>query len=136
MKIYHIWLASILLLLPLIAGADRPSFSPRPANIDVRVEAEVQQPTPANPMAAGRRLTRAERKLAREVIADAAQAAGMRRLEFMRAVHRGDQAAIDELKVSLSTRDEAREWDIDRLREILDLILAFIEKLLALFALL
>ena len=94
--------------------------------------------TPSNPVEAGpqaalRKMTRAERKLARDVIADAAEAAGMRRLEFMRAVDRGDQYCKDELKMSLAAHDEAREIDIERLQEILQMILDFISQLLALF---
>ena len=91
-------------------------------------------PTPAvNPQASLRRMTRAERKLAMAVIDDAANACGMRRLEFMRAVKRGDAVANDELKLSLAANEDAREIDIDRLKEILEMILDFISQLLAIF---
>ena len=91
-------------------------------------------PTPAvNPQASLRRMTRAERKLALEVIDDAAKACGMRRLEFMRAVKRGDAVANDELKLSLAANEDAREIDVDRLRELLQVILDFISQLLAIF---
>jgi len=96
----------------------------------------VQGTVAAEPTPARRDMTRAERKLARDVIADAAEAAGMRRLEFMRKVNAGDTVACEELKVSLAAHPDAREIDIDRLRELLDLILEFIAKLLSLFALL
>jgi len=87
------------------------------------------------PQTALRRMTRAERKLAREVIADAADAAGMRRLEFMRAVSNGDVIATDELKMSLASHEDVREIDIDRLKEIFQMILDFISQLMALFSL-
>jgi len=86
-----------------------------------------------DPQAGLRRISRAERKLAREVIRDAAKAQGVSRLKFMRAVNRGEEAALDELKISLAAHEDAREIDIDRLREILQVILDFIKQLLALF---
>ena len=118
-----------LLFPPLLPGAE-PQVVPIETTAvatDAAVPAAVAQ-------AELRKMTRAERKLAREVIADAADAAGMRRLEFMRAANRGDRVAVDELKVSLAAHDEAREIDIDRLQEILQMILDFIKQLLELFS--
>ena len=82
----------------------------------------------------GRQLKRTERRLAREVVQDAALNAGMRRLEFMRAVNNGDPDAMDELRVSLASRDDAGEIDTDKLKEILDMILEFIAALLEIFS--
>jgi len=104
------------------------------APVIVPVTGDVVVSTDAAPQAA-RRMTRAERKVAREVIRDAAEAAGMRRLQFMRAVENGDSAAVEELKVSLASQAESGEIDVDRLREIFNMILEFITKLLQLFAL-
>ena len=81
-----------------------------------------------------REFTRKERKQARKVIRNAAEAAGMRRVAFMRAVDAGDQECVDELKVSLAASGMAGEVDIDRLKEILQMILEFIKQLLAIFA--
>ena len=52
----------------------------------------------------------------------------------MRAVDRGDTVANDELKLSLAEHEDAREIDIERLKEIFAMILDFISQLLALFS--
>jgi len=114
-----------LLLCPPLLAADP---------VIVPVTGEVVVSAADNPQAALRRITRSERKLAREVIRDAAEAAGMRRLEFMRAVDEGDVEANDELKLSLLQHPGAREIDIERFKEILAVILDFIKQLLAIFA--
>ena len=114
-----------LLLCPPLLAADP---------VIVPMTGEVVVSAADNPQAALRRITRSERKLAREVIRDAANAAGMRRLEFMRAVDEGDVEANDELKLSLLQHPGARDIDIERFKEILAVILDFIKQLLALFA--
>ena len=114
-----------LLLCPPLLAADP---------VIVPMTGEVVVSAADNPQAALRRITRSERKLAREVIRDAANAAGMRRLEFMRAVDEGDVGANDELKLSLLQHPGARDIDIERFKEILAVILDFIKQLLALFA--
>lgn len=78
------------------------------------------------------RMNREDRKLAREVRNDAASAMGMRRLEFMRAIAREDQDALDELKMSLVER-AGLDFDPDRFQQILDMIIAFIKALMAIF---
>lgn len=93
------------------------------------------QPTPANPFAALGKFSRADRKLAREVIADAAETCGMTRLQFMRAVRAGDQKCVDEMKVSLAMSDDAPGFDLDQFQQILNMILDFIARLLELFGL-
>jgi hypothetical protein len=82
-------------------------------------------------------MTRTERKLTREIIRDAADACGMRRMEFMRSVDRGDATANEELKASIAAHeysDKPGEIDIDRLKEILEMILEFISRLLEIFS--
>jgi len=123
--------AMLVCLAPSHPLTPSPSHAAQP--LVVPVEAEVT-PVADEPTPARKRFSRAERKLAREVIRDAAESAGMSRLRFMRAVDRGDQAALDELKVSLAGHEEAAEIDVDRLREILQVILDFISQLLALFS--
>jgi len=91
------------------------------------------QPTPAPPFVGLGKFTRAERKLAKEAIQDAAQACGMRRMEFCRAVNEGNAGCVEELKVSLATHEDVSEIDIERLREILQMILDFIKQLMAIF---
>lgn len=113
-----------LLLCPLPLNASDPVVVPMDGVTAV-------EPS-ASPVARVR-VTRTERKLAREVIADAADACGMRRLEFLRAVDRGDTEAHDELRLSLVAHDAVGEVDIDRLHEILQMILDFISQLLAMF---
>ena len=120
-----------VLLILMVMLCPLPLFAADPPTV-VPVEAVVVVPADSPP-AARDRMTRAERKLAREVIADAADACGMRRLQFMRAVDQGDPTANDELKVSLAAHDDVGEIDIDRLREILEMILEFISKLIAMF---
>ena len=82
---------------------------------------------------------REDRKLARELIADAASACGMRRLEFMRAVNSGDEDANDELRLSVSTRcaldtHKPGTIDVERLREILQMVMEVITRLLEIFS--
>jgi len=113
-----------LLLCPPLLAAD-PVIVPVTGEVVVAASA---------PEAALRKTTRAERKLAKEVIRDAAEAAGMRRLEFMRAVQAGDVSANAELKLSLVAHEDAREIDIERLKEIFQMILDFISQLMALFS--
>jgi len=82
-------------------------------------------------------IRREDRKLAREIIADAASACGMRRLEFMRAVNSGDEDANDELRLSVSTRcalDKPGSIDVERLREILQMVMEVITRLLEIFS--
>jgi len=114
-----------LLLCPPLLAADP---------VIVPVTGELVVAADDAPQAAFRRITRSERKLAREVIRDAANAAGMRRLEFMRAVQAGDVEATGELKLSLAGHEDAREIDIERLKEIFAMILDFIKQLLAIFS--
>jgi len=87
------------------------------------------------PMAALRKIRREDRKLAREVRNDAADACGMRRLQFMRALAAGDVDCNEQLRLSLIEHPDAGEWDIDvdKLKEILAMILDFIKQLLAIF---
>jgi len=124
-----LWFCAVILMLcmaPLFA-TESPTVVPMTDTVTVTAYDA--------PQASLRNMTRAERKLAREVIADAADAAGMRRLEFMRAVNNGDVIATDELKMSLASHEEVREIDIERLKEIFQMILDFISQLMALFSL-
>ena len=125
MKPVIVFLTLLVMLSPLALAADP---------VIVPVTGEVTATASEAPQAALRRMSRSERKLAREVLRDAAEAAGMRRLEFMRAVNNGDVEANDELKMSLAASDVAREVDVERLREILQVILDFISQLLAIFS--
>lgn len=125
MKPVILCLTLLVMLSPLALAADP---------VIVPVTGEVTATASEAPQAALRRMSRSERKLAREVLRDAAEAAGMRRLEFMRAVNNGDVEANDELKMSLAASDVAREVDVERLREILQVILDFISQLLAIFS--
>ncbi len=125
MKPVIVFLTLLVMLSPLALAADP---------VIVPVTGEVAVTADDGPQAALRRMSRSERKLAREVLRDAAEAAGMRRLEFMRAVNNGDVEANDELKMSLAASDVAREVDVERLREILQVILDFISQLLAIFS--
>lgn len=99
------------------------------------------EPTPAvDP--AKRKFTRAERKLAREVIKDAAEAMGESRRTFMQGVsaernagYEGPTPHLEELETSLAMHDDAAGFfdDMDEFGQFLEMLLAFIEKLLALF---
>ena len=80
-----------------------------------------------------RGLTRSERKIANEAIRDAAAAFGMRRRPFMREVDAGNPAATEELENSLAMADVGWEWDPERFKEFLNMILEFIRALLAIF---
>lgn len=125
MRTVIVFLTLMVMLSPLALAADP---------VIVPVTGEVTATASEAPQAALRRMSRSERKLAREVIRDAAEAAGMRRLEFMRAVQAGDVEANDELKLSLAASDAALEVDVERLREILTMLLDFISQLLAIFS--
>jgi len=98
------------------------------------------QPTPASPFAALGRFSRADRKMAREVMRDAADAMGESRREFMRGVmtekaadYKGSTPHLDELETSLALHDDAPGFDIDEFARILDMIIEFIKKLMAIF---
>ena len=125
MKMLSLLLLMTVMLCPLLPAAEPVVVVP----ITPAVEADDD-----SPQAAMRRMSRADRKLAREVVRDAADAAGMRRLEFMRAVQDEDPDAMDELKVSLAQHDDALRFDPDEFGQFLTMILEFIEKLLAIFA--
>jgi hypothetical protein len=80
------------------------------------------------------RMKSSDRRLARAVRNDAAEAMGMRRLEFMRAVIDDDQEANDQLKLSLAEQDDAIKFDPDEFGQFLEMIIQFIERLLAIFS--
>lgn len=98
------------------------------------------KPTPAvDP--AKRKFSRADRKLAREVIRDAAESMGLSRREFMRGVaaeqaegYIGSTPHTEELETSLAMHEGAG-FDIEEFGKFLEMILAFIEKIMALFGL-
>ena len=86
------------------------------------------------------RLRNEQKRLALHVRNDAADALGMRRLEFMRGLDDGDEECIDQLKVSIADNvagdpEEVapEEIDVDQLQEILHMILEFIRQLLSIF---
>lgn len=131
-------LAGILLcVLPglLFSQEPEPAKTWSGTAVSVPVSGTVAEPAPANPFTRLDRFSRADRKLAREVIADASQALGMRRLEFMREVGAGNETCLAELKTSLVMHDDAPGFDPERFQEILQMILDFIKQLLELFSL-
>ena len=81
------------------------------------------------------RMSREERRLARDVRDDAAANMGMRRIQFMRAIINGDESAIAELKVSLSESDEMAGWEYDeeRFARFLEMIINFIKAIMMIF---
>ncbi len=122
------------------AAADKSDKVWSTASIVVPVAATIvaADPAPADPMK--RKFSRADRKLAKEVIRDAAESMGLSRREFVKGVraeqakdYKGMTPHTDELKMSLAMHDGVGEIDIDRLREILQMIFQFIAKLLAIF---
>jgi hypothetical protein len=124
-------MAAVFLLLSMLplSAAEPPTVVPVTPDPTI-VAAETE-----SPQASLQRMRRADRELAREVVRNAAESAGMRRLEFMRAVQDGDPDAVDELKLALVDTDQALKFDPDEFGKFLEMILQFIEKLLALFAL-
>ena len=123
----------LLLLVPLLLLICLPLSAAVVPMTDATPGGVAQQPADG-PQAGLRKFNRSQRKLAKEVIRDAAESCGMRRLEFLRAVDAGDRNATDELKLSLAAHEEVGEIDPDRLQEILQMILEFIKALLELFA--
>jgi hypothetical protein len=122
-------LVLLLMICPVAFASDQPAVVPM-----VPATGEVAEAAADAPLAAMRRMSRSDRRLAKEVLRDAAEAAGMRRLEFCRAVQRGDEDAMDELKLSLASHDDALRFDPDQFSSFLDTILKFIEQLLAIFS--
>jgi hypothetical protein len=122
-------LAAHCSLLTAHEAASEPTVVPITTDPTPAVETEAE-----SPQASLRRMSRADRRLAREVVRDAAEAAGMRRLEFMRAVVDEDQDAVDELKLSLALHDNALGFDPDEFGQFLAMILEFIEMLMAMFS--
>ena len=82
-----------------------------------------------------KKLSLSERRIVREVIREAAEARGMRLRDFLEAVDNGDEECISELSVALYLHPKASEIDVDRLREILQLILEFIRALIPILSL-
>ena len=89
---------------------------------------------PVNPKGFLRGMKRADRKMARAIRNNAAASFGVGRFEFMAAVVDGDVEAINELKMSILEQDGSLELDIERLQEILDMVLDFIKALMAIFS--
>ena len=81
------------------------------------------------------KIGRQEQKFANVVIRDAADACGMSRREFLEAVNTGDPEATEELRLSILAVSDGKPEviDIERLKEILAMILDFIRRLLELF---
>ena len=124
----------ILLMLLMLLMLCPPAMSAAPTVVPV--EATVVEPTPADgPQASLRRMSRTERKLAREVRNDAAEALGLTRLAFMRRWIAGEKEAREQLKLSFAEHPDAREIDIDRWNEIFAMIMEWIKQIMAIFAL-
>jgi len=81
------------------------------------------------------KMTRTERKVARDVRSDAAANAGMRRFQFMRAVVNGDEDAIEELKLSLLESETMAGWEYDeeRFQRFLTMIINFFKAIMMIF---
>ena len=78
-------------------------------------------------------MTRDERRFARGIRRDAADAMDMGRIEFMRAVVAGDEDAIDELKLAIVDADDSLMFDIERFQEIFTMILEFFRAFMLIF---
>jgi len=81
------------------------------------------------------KMSREERKAAREIRNDAADAMGVSRLRFNRMIANDDQEAIDELAMSLAESEYAERWEFDpeRFQRFLDMIINFIKALMSIF---
>jgi len=80
------------------------------------------------------RMTRRERQVARDVRDDAADEMGMRRIEFNRAVNRGDEDALAALKLSAIEMYPGWEFDQEKFQAFLDMIIKFIQALMQIFS--
>ncbi len=77
--------------------------------------------------------TREERRMARRITKSAAEGCGIRRLAFMVAVNEGDASAIAELQIAIiedQAEDNPEAVDIERLKEIFEIVLKIIERIL------
>ena len=77
------------------------------------------------------RMSRDERRAARNVRNEAAASLGMRRIAFNRAVLNEDQDALDELR--LAAAESEWEFDPERFQQFLDMIIAFIKAIMMIF---
>ena len=80
------------------------------------------------------RMSREDRRVARTIRNNAAESMELGRIRFMRLVVEGDQDALDELKLSLIESGAAGwEYDEERFKRFLDMIIAFIRAIMAIF---
>jgi len=80
-----------------------------------------------------RKISRGDRREAREIRNEAAASMGIKRIAFMRAVVAGDEDAVDELKLAILDSDDSLMFDIERFQEILAMILEFFRAFMLIF---
>jgi len=81
------------------------------------------------------KMTRTERRVARNVRNDAAASMGMSRRQFMWAVKNEDENAIEELKLSAIESEAMAGWEYDeeRFQRFLNMIINFIKAIMMIF---
>ena len=135
-----LFLFTALIAVCCVVGIGIAADAPTPAAETWDKPTPIVEPGPAGPFAELGKFSRQDRRLARDVMRDAAEAMGQSRRELMRGVmservngYRGPTPHLDELETSLALHDDAPGFDIEEFGRILEMIIEFIQKLMAIF---